>query len=623
MKIRWHIITWLFLLSTGLANSQEIVTGLSYNRQMNAASSYNLLKNSKGTDTINLPFIDDFSYESPYPSQSLWDDKMTFINNTFSSNQITQGVATFDCLDEYGKLYEEASSGAFSADSLTSVYIDLSYAPEDSVYLSFLYEAGGIADLPETNDSLTLHFWSPSEKKWYNVWHAEGEATSGFKQVMIPVTASRFLDKGFRFRFINYASLSGIGSEPSKAGNADQWNIDYVKLDKNRTVNDIFYRDVAMTLPQRSLIKGYEAIPWNQFKKAYLTVMSDTVSMFFRNNDTLSPYLNVYWEINIFDVYKNELVHRDTVGNTNVPPLSVFSQDTTLIYNFYDDEASVSQDSALFRVTTLIDPPDPGDPSGNDTLHFYQYFNDYYAIDDGTAEAGYGINGQGSRTAMAALKFRAFLPDSVAAVRLCFNDAVNNANQRGFDIKVWADNNGVPGALLGTTEGPVAAPGIDNNGFVTYYFEHPIRVSGYFWIGWQQLSETFLNAGLDLNTPHENRQYFCLNGIWQPSQAPGIIMMRAVMSCNGSTTSTGYETLFNDLFRLYPNPTSGEMTLEASDLAPDDYRISIYNLTGTCILSLPRTENPDVSQLPAGYYIMAIKTVKGVPLSLIRFIKTN
>ncbi len=73
-------------------------------------------------------------------------------------------MATFDCLDERGNLYTTASQAVFAADRLTSRTIDLEYLPADSLWLSFLYEAGGVADKPESGDSLTLSFWAPGER---------------------------------------------------------------------------------------------------------------------------------------------------------------------------------------------------------------------------------------------------------------------------------------------------------------------------------------------------------------------------------------------------------------------------------------------------------------------------
>ena len=50
-------------------------------------------------------------------------------------------------------------------------------------------------------------------------------------------------------------------------GNCDQWNIDYVLLDKNRNAGDTIFADVAFRFPLRSLLKNHEAMPWKQFRE--------------------------------------------------------------------------------------------------------------------------------------------------------------------------------------------------------------------------------------------------------------------------------------------------------------------------------------------------------------------
>lgn len=616
MRKRWLIYILLIMLPATRAGSQEIVTGLLFNRQLADVKNHPQLKNAKGTDTLSLPFTDDFSLDSLYPSPERWSDKQVFINNTYSVKQPSMGIATFDCLDDSGLLYGTLSTGVSPSDSLTSSPLDLALLPADSVYLSFFYEAGGVADMPESDDSLTVNFWAPEEKRWYSVWRAEGGATDGFRNVMIPIKEPRFMKKGFRFRFTGYASLSGVITDPSRAANADQWNIDQVFLDKGRSVNDTVLHDVALTLPQRSLVKEYEAMPWRHFRQAYLSVMSPTVAINYRNNDTIVR--NVTRHVNIRDALQNVVVRDFDAGAVNSEPLTATQYNAPLIYTYN----TTSTDSALFLVTVSL-VTDDFDPKNNDTIKYLQRFTDYFAVDDGTAEAGYGINGQGSRNAMVALKFRSFVPDSVKALRICFNDAYDNANQRGFDIMVWADDNGKPGVLLGTTDGPVAEPGADLNGFVTYLFDKPVPVNGDFWVGWKQLSDVFLNTGLDLNTLVAGRHYFSMSGTWEPSLAPGTVMLRPVMRGTGTATSSDEGTLLNDLFMIYPNPSRGQVTLIASDRAPEDFVIDVVSLTGARVMTLARTDQPDLSSLPSGTYMIIIKTREGKPLSLMRFIKIN
>src|SRR5512133_204824 len=258
--------------------AQGVISGLQSNNSIiNAAKTSRENKGLTAIDTIILPFFDDFSGHSLFPDNKKWTDNYVFINNTYSDRQITEGIATFDALDKSGRMYASANSSGFPADQLTSQPINLKYNASDNIWLSFFYQAGGLADPPETNDSLTLQFFAPAENKWYSVWKTTGSSDQKFKPAIIRIDNSRFLQKGFQFRFINYASLSQNLSDPSMVGNCDIWNIDYVLLDKNRNAADTTFADVAYTLPLRSLLKSHEAMPWRQFKNVFLQEMGSSL----------------------------------------------------------------------------------------------------------------------------------------------------------------------------------------------------------------------------------------------------------------------------------------------------------------------------------------------------------
>ncbi len=58
---------------------------------------------------------------------------------------------------------------------------------------------------------------------------------------------------------------------------------------------------------------------------------------------------------------------------------------------------------------------------------------------------------------------------------------------------------------------------------------------------------------------------------------------------------------------IYPNPSRGQVTLRASDRAPEDFVIDVVSLTGARVMSLARTDHPDFSSLPSGTYMISHK----------------
>lgn len=108
---------------------------------------------------VDIPFLDDFSYNNVYPDSTHWIDRDVYVNAHYPIFPVDYGVATFDVLDANGRIYSGASMFPFIADYLTSYPIKLAgYTPADSVYLSFYYQPQGRGDVPLPYDSLVLEF---------------------------------------------------------------------------------------------------------------------------------------------------------------------------------------------------------------------------------------------------------------------------------------------------------------------------------------------------------------------------------------------------------------------------------------------------------------------------------
>jgi hypothetical protein len=605
-------------LFTEISRAQEVVAGLRSNIRLKTASEKNARSYAGvSANPVELPFFDDFSGQSYYPDPAKWIDDDVFINNTYSDRQITSGVASFDALDSKGRMYETATPYGFKADQLTSQPINLNYTASDNIWLSFFYQAGGLGDPPELNDTLTLQFFAPKQNRWYSVWKASGTTDISFKPALLRIADTSFLKAGFQFRFINYASLSPNQNDPSIVGNCDNWNIDYVLIGKNRNAGDTIFNDVALTLPVRSVLKTHEAMPWRQFREVELQEMGSSILIHYRNNDTITR--NVTRNFSIWDVYNNSLSYAFTAGASNIGPLANVDYNASLVYTFNSD----NNDSALFRITSML-KTDQFDPKENDTLVYYQTFKNYFAFDDGTAEAGYGINGLGSRNAMFAYRFNSYIQDTLRAVSICFNDSYQDANMRAFDLMVWDDSNGLPGNNVYSLEEVMVDQAPDINGFYTYRLPDKVPVNNIFYVGWRQRSETFLNAGLDVNTPHGGRQFYWLNGQWMESQVSGTVMIHPVVGA--ALKITGIEdppATSKNKIRIWPNPASEYITIDAGDLIlSGNATVTIMDLNGHQLQKNVLTERIDISSLPAGVYII-ITSAGNKPSGYTKLVKTR
>jgi len=586
--------------------AQEVITPLFSNPlakglQHSIATS----KKSAHATKLDLPVFDDFSNTYISPDTSTWSDAYAFVNNHFCIDPVSNGVATLDALDENGSIYPHAvlSPSTFEADVLTSRAIRLDYPASDSIYLSFLYQPGGLCDLPEEQDSLMVDFFAPDSARWINVWSIPGSELKPFRHAMIPVTDSSFLVDGFRFRFRNRASLPRSNDYPDWRSNVDYWHVDYIRLHGNRFATDTLIRDVAFNTPLSTMLKDLTSLPWSHFKDAYNTVIYPFVSGRYKNNDTITR-----------NVTRSLIITEPAYGNSPPPGVPTAqdlpgTQDTVVNYGFIYPFDFDRGESALLRFKAAL-RTDEFDPKVNDTVVHEQLFKDFYAYDDGTAEAGYGLRGSGSADGVVALRYNSFTPDFLGGVYISFNQANDSLNLGYyFNLVVWDDAEGQPGSIIweDDNEYKVAYPG-SYPGFVKYEFSEPVPVDGPFYVGWRQYNQYMLNVGLDLNNrPASPVMFYNIQGIWQVSEAPGVMMLRPFLYDetsgleNAATASTP--------MLLYPNPAKDRIYFQlppSSDGA--GLRIEIIDASGRMIRQLISHSNSmDISDIKEGiYYIRAV-----------------
>jgi hypothetical protein len=632
-KTKFYILfTSLFLQL--YVNGQEVVVPLIYNPAYSKASKVlpaHTLKSGRLKVARTLPFFEDFSYDFAdsviYPDNKLWLDSDVFINASYSINPVTIGVATFDALDKNGKLYPAAlTSNHFSADKLTSDTIDLSSkSAKGSVYLRFYYQAGGVADLPESGDSLILEFYAQIHNQWNKVWAVPGGPSTPFIRVTIPIIDSIYFKKDFQFRFRNIASINS-SSIIGKNSNADIWNVDYIQIDEGRSMLDTVLHDLAITGPLYSPLRDFESIPWSHFKmpNVYEKAMGGSLNLNIRNNDdTIRSATRAYI---IEDVRSGSTSDLFTTADAKLDSFSVGAFHDTLP----DPLISYSTDYAIFKITASLQNNTSYDPRQNDTVRYYQVFDNYYAYDDGTAEYGYGLKGVGTANAMVAYKFSGYMSDTLWAVKMFFNRTLKNENAVNFSLTVWDSKNGVPFNVLyrkDSINGKAYMPDTLSSGlneFTRYDLDTPVVVPDTFFVGWTQKSETFLNVGLDINrnnsfdVPNHKKDliYYNLLGTqddWSQSSKDGALMIRPIVGTYlQSRVSIKQATTGN--FVIYPNPAIDRLNIKLSEKdINSNTRIYIFDLAGKIVLNkILSGQSLDVGMLKPGLYLIRLQTNTGM-----------
>ena len=62
--------------------------------------------------------------------------------------------------------------------------------------------------------------------------------------------------------------------------------------------------------------------------------------------------------------------------------------------------------------------------------------------------------------------------------------------------------------------------------------------------------------------------------------------------------------------KLYPNPTSGQLSIEAGEMTS----VSVYDLVGQCLMQMPAKDGQatlDMSPLQNGIYLIKVSTANG------------
>ena len=597
IQMNKFLILFTILFCSFSTFCQEVVNDLMYNTNLSIPD----YGSRSVAASVDLPFFDDFSNYIGYPNAFLWQDLDVYVNRSLASNPINLGVATFDGLDSLGNprnIFSEFSQGP--SDFLTSQTIDIS--SESIVYFSFYFQAQGIGNQPESNDILRVDFLD-SIGEWNVVWEINGQALNDFEKVAIEINDLSYLHDEFQFRFHNYSTLSG---------NFDHWHIDNVLLTEDLALsneND----DVAFVYETSKVLNFYTSIPWSHFSSNEPSYVAENMDSWLRNNWDITKSIDYRYDI--YDELGLLSFHYPTTGssrNDNIPSfqdenfsysLNSVAPITLFTYSF----SSENEDKASFEIIQSIATDDRNLFKLNDTLKFTQEFFNYYSLDDGTAEASYGVNVSGGQIA---LRYNISESDVLIGVQIHFEQNLEDASGSPFRITVWNEVDNMPNEIIYQSQ--IFYPQYTDlqNGFFEYVLEDPIDVSGAVFIGTEQSFSEILNVGLDKNTINNDRMFFNIGAEWTESNCAECIGTWMIRPVFGSLSSTN-EIQLNSDYKIYPNPTSSSLTLEGRN----NFDYKLFDLNSKLLgysNSLSNKYKLDLSSYPQGIYFLQLSDEKSI-----------
>ncbi|MBC6611853.1 T9SS type A sorting domain-containing protein [Hymenobacter sp. BT507] len=561
---------------------------------------------------LSLPFFDDFTLPvEGVPSPTRWLPGGALVNNRFPVAPPSRGVATLDGLSANGQPY--GPSTAYSdTDTLTSQSINLAgLTAADNVYLSFYWQAGSIVGAPQANSGarpvyLQLEFLDRNQV-WQVVWQQLSTGTrTAFREQFFAINTAAYLHSGFQFRFRTAGNL---------ATTRDAWSIDYVRLDRNRSAADNSTQDIATSAPLTSLLKRYAAMPVWQYNAAANATdeLNDQVTTTVNNFDAIVPTPVPY--AGTVQVLPNGAPATFLTGTRSLDPSA---QQVSLTGSLRTTPLPLTAEAKRVRHQVVLRTSEATPRTlPNDTIYRVTELNNYYAYDDGSAEATFNVP-RGSTGPANYFVYRIDLnkPDQVQGLRL-YPLPSPTATSQGIVVAVWNDNQGRPDREAIATRAyavPTTLPA--GQSYVDVNFAAPVPVSGTFYVGFAPTSD-FLNFGADLNS--NVPQGYLLSGFngtsttqgtWNvttaiPAYAP---MMRPLMT-NGVTTAAASAGAAAAL-ALYPNPSAGRVRVEGR------YRsATVLDALGRVVWQQPAAQagqaTLDLQALPAGLYLVRLTLPDG------------
>ncbi len=263
---------------------------------------------------------------------------------------------------------------------------------------------------------------------------------------------------------------------------------------------------------------------------------------------------------------------------------------------------SMWYDSVSYQISHYI-YDSTSNPPLVDSMVYHMGMYNYYAYDDGIPELGYGVSNAGGKFAV---RFDINDYDTIQGVQLLFNHTLNDANNNYFDIVVWKDENGKPGAEIYRLSDQ-RPPWQDQIYRFSYYkFDQTVALAGTFYIGIEQSTGSLINIGRDTSNDNSQYNYVNVNGSWQPSSKHGSLMIRPVV---GPSYFIGVqENSKAPALQLYPNPVCNTLHIEGN---VSGGQVSIYDLTGRTVHQGEFQPEIPVSQLHDGLYFLKVITNEG------------
>lgn len=508
------------------------------------------------------------------------------------------------------------------ADIFAEMQVDTLF-PGDTIWASVGCQSGLytlVTDTltPMTQGSIAVPcdsvFITVADTTWYHIWSVPGQSLDSFmahnggqyfEQVMIPIRDIKYFQDNFYFRFYNYASIVN-SSLPSDRSNEDNWNIDFVYLNINRSLNDTYYPMLTFSGQRPSFFNRYQSIPYRQYRVNPNSSIRENLEIDIANLDGIDHEAYYY--------YKVQQIGGSQHYTRTLDPVTIHPYHETGFLNCPENGESPAcpyvgelfalnmwYDSVSYQISHYVYDSTTNPPLADSMIYRVGMYN-YYAYDDGIPELGFGVHPAGGKFAV---RFDLADYDTIQGVQLLFNHTLNDANNQYFDIVVWKDENGKPGEEIYRLHSQRPQWQEQRYQFSYYKFDKTVTAANAFYIGLEQRSDALINIGFDTSIDNIQYNFINTNGSWQQSSKHGSLMIRPVV---GNSYYIGVPENMENILHLYPNPVNNLLHIE-SDIKGG--QLSIFDLMGRKVFAGKYQAIIPVDQLTDGMYLLSVTTDEG------------
>ncbi|MFC3881721.1 T9SS type A sorting domain-containing protein [Algoriphagus namhaensis] len=555
MKINRAAVLSIFLwASIGLGNATAQFVEFGPLHRIKAKPSSLSGANSRITETLSIPFWEDFSKGI---DTLKWAPEGASYTETIGINPPSIGMLLLNGVDENGRPYSFVNIDQGVTDQFTSKTIDLSGIPsaeQNSLFLSFFWQAGGRAEYPDEGDQLSLQVQN-EEGSWITIWFVRGSADhprEEFTQAFVPILPE-LQHAEFKFRFV---------ARGRQSGPFDSWLVDYIYLNTNRNPEETDYPDRSLTVPNRLRLGDFGAYPLELLASNQERIWS-LVSNEFQNLE--DRFRAMEYSIQISDPESGIVLPINTNTPFNPVPNAL---ERRKFESLPFDEIPVPQlETDLILKTTLLSGDDllfesiGGDTTRfesvdfreNDTVKTTFPIRDFFAYDNGSADYSAGIN---QRAGQLAVEYNT--PEEVYLKGISINFTNPNQGEQAIDILVWKELDQAP--IFRREDLIPRFPTSDS--LVYFSLDTNIVVSGTFYVGYAQFTDDFVYVGLDKLNDTGEKIFYNVSQTWvQNEEVSGSILIRPHVTL---ATPFVENELPEENLRVFPNPVRNKLEVEGA-----------------------------------------------------------